>query len=387
VVTKAPTILYAGTYERTYPRNQQLIRLLRSNGCEVVEIHQPFWETISDKSRSFRGKVAVLFAAFNLLTAYLRLVFRFLTRIQQADAIAVGYIGQIDMLTIGVLGRLFRRPVIFNPLVTLTDTVVDDRRLVAEGSAIARLVWLIDWVALRLASVVISDTWENASFIEQRFGISRSRIQVLHVGADEGVFQHTWQNRREGGRLSVLFYGKMIPLHGVETILTAIERLDSECPETFRFELIGSGQEQEHVIEFLRNHPESGLVYRPYVAYPRLAQRIATSDVVLGIFGTGDKAGRVVPNKVFQAMAVGAPIVTRDSPAIREVLDDESAMLIAPGDPDALCNAMRELLDPDRRESLGRNAREAFEQYGSDETLREAVRSTIEDQLQIGRTA
>jgi hypothetical protein len=47
--------------------------------------------------------------------------------------------------------------------------------------------------------------------------------------------------------------------------------------------------------------------------------------VVLGIFGAGRKAAMVVPNKVYQAAAVGRPLVTRDGPALREVLTPASS--------------------------------------------------------------
>ena len=56
-----------------------------------------------------------------------------------------------------------------------------------------------------------------------------------------------------------------------------------------------------------------------------------------------DKAARVIPNKVFQVLAAGAPLITRDSPAIRELVDDETpgVYLVPPGDPAALAAAVR----------------------------------------------
>lgn len=379
-MTHGPTILYAGTYERTYPRNQQMIRLLRRAGCTVIEIHEPFWETMDDKSRSFREPGTIAMAIVNLVRAYVRLFTRVATNLKRCDGLMIGYIGQLDMLTIGLIGRLSRRPVIFNPLVTLTDTVVEDRSLISKASPLARGIWLIDWLSTRIASLVITDTAENAAYICGMTGLSRSRIAVLHVGADEEVFHDACKVRTDRETISVLFYGKMIPLHGIETILSAIDRLHQSAPSRFRFEIVGSGQEQDRVIEFLVRNPDFAITYRHRVAYRRLAQRIASSDVVLGIFGAGDKAGRVVPNKVFQAMAVGAPIITRESPAIREVLDDESAFLIAAGDPDALCDALLQMEDSELRERLGRNARTAFNRYGSDVALVEQVRDILASQ-------
>jgi len=54
----------------------------------------------------------------------------------------------------------------------------------------------------------------------------------------------------------------------------------------------------------------------------------------------------VVPNKVYQAAAAGRPLVTRDGPALREVLTpNEHCLACPPGDPDALAGAIGRLLD------------------------------------------
>jgi glycosyltransferase involved in cell wall biosynthesis len=78
----------------------------------------------------------------------------------------------------------------------------------------------------------------------------------------------------------------------------------------------------------------------------------------------------VVPNKVYQAMAMGAPIITRSSPAIALVLAHQrSALLIPPANAAALAAAIRELRDRELRARLGRAAREAFVRTGSQEAM------------------
>ena len=52
----------------------------------------------------------------------------------------------------------------------------------------------------------------------------------------------------------------------------------------------------------------------------------------------------MIPNKAFQALACGTPLVTADTPAARELLvDGESALLVPPGDPEALAGACARL--------------------------------------------
>ena len=81
--------------------------------------------------------------------------------------------------------------------------------------------------------------------------------------------------------------------------------------------------------------------------YDRLIEYIWRSDICLGIFGSSGKAGRVIPNKVFQVIACAKPIITRDSPAIRELLgpDMPGVYLINPGDAEALLAAVRRFME------------------------------------------
>ena len=53
----------------------------------------------------------------------------------------------------------------------------------------------------------------------------------------------------------------------------------------------------------------------------------------------------MIPNKVFQYIMSGSPFITRDSPAMRELVHDapsDGIWLIPPGDPVALASAVRE---------------------------------------------
>jgi glycosyltransferase involved in cell wall biosynthesis len=110
--------------------------------------------------------------------------------------------------------------------------------------------------------------------------------------------------------------------------------------------LIGKGQEEARISAMLEREPVARLKWIPWVPYEELVGWIHRADVCLGIFGDSDKAARVIPNKVFQILSAGAPLITRDSPAIRELLDpDTPGVVLTPcADPQALLAAVREML-------------------------------------------
>jgi glycosyltransferase involved in cell wall biosynthesis len=335
-------VLYFGTYERDYPRNAQVISCLRGAGVEVVERHASVWEGERHKFAAGAG------AALRLARAQLALLRR---PPEPFDAVLVGYPGHLDLVAARRAAR--GRPVVFNPLVSLTDTLVEDRRRFGARSPAARLLRAIDRRALRAADVVVADTVANATYLEVLAGLPPGRVETCLVGAEERVFGPGW---RPPDRFVALFVGKLIPLHGLETILAAA-RLAPEVP----FRVVGSGQLQPLLAERPPN-----VEWVEWVHYERLPEELHGAGCALGIFGTSAKAARVIPNKAFQALACGTPLVTADTPAARELLrDSESALLVPPGDAGALATAIVAALDDaDLRRRIGEaGRRRAVERY------------------------
>ncbi len=350
-------VLYFGTYEREYPRNAQVISCLRREGVEVLERHEAVWESTRHKW-ALGGRTAL-----RLLGGEARLAAA--GRVRGVDAVVVGYPGQLDMPLARVLsGRL---PLIFNPLVSLTETLVDDRGRFRRGSPAGAALRAFDRLALRCADVVVADTAQNAAFLSELGGVPHARLEVCLVGAEERVFRPVWKRPE---RFHALFVGKLIPLHGLETILEAA-RLTPEI----LFRIVGSGQ----LGPLLRQAP--GNVQRvEWVEYDLLPQELGVAGCALGIFGTGAKAQRVIPNKAFQAIACGTPLVTADTPAARELLEDEvSALLVRPGDAEALASALRRLAaDESLAERIGAGGRAAYEAHASEAVLGRRWRGLLE---------
>lgn len=363
-------VLALGTYQRDYPRNVLTQAGFRALGCRVDAVHAAVWERMSDRLAPVRRRSALIGLALRLLGAYASLLPRLPTKLARADLVVVGYPGHLDMLVLGPLVRLSRRRLVFDPLVTLTDTVVEDRALVAQDSVTARLVRLVDCLALRLADVVLADTEENAAYMAALARCPCSRFLVVPVGADEDVFapdrirdtavDAVAQDWPAGGANAtrVLFYGTFSPLQGPETIVRAAAALG---PERARFVLVGHGQLAREARALAEELDARNVRFLQWVPYRELPRWIAAADVVLGIFGDTAKAARVVPNKVYQAMAMGAAIVTRDAPPVRALLEHgRSALLVPPADPVALAEAIEQLREAEYRVQLGRAARDAF---------------------------
>jgi glycosyltransferase involved in cell wall biosynthesis len=320
----------------------------------VVERHVPVWERVEHKWAS--GPTAALRLAAGEAKLLRRPAPRF-------DVVVVGYPGHLDLPAARRAAR--GRPVVFNPLVSLSDTFVADRRRFSPGSTRARLLEWIDRSAFRAADLVVADTRANADRLAEIAHIPQSRFEVCFVGAEERIFHPPWSR---GG--DFLFVGKLIPLHGLETILAAA----ALAPE-LRITVVGTGQ-LEHV---LPTRPDN-VRWVPWIEYDQLGHAYRRAHCVLGIFGTSAKAAGVIPNKVFQALACGAPIITADTPAARELLaPDESAVLVPPGDEAALAAAMRRVAgDEQLLERIAAKGLRAYRAHASEDVLGRRWREVLE---------
>jgi glycosyltransferase involved in cell wall biosynthesis len=338
-----------GTYDRAHSANRLLRRALVAAGFGVEELHEPLWEDTRDKGASYFGGASLARLARRWAGASRRLAAAWRQRPGPPPLVVIGFGGQLDVLLAARVCRP-RAGLVFAPLVTLSETLVEDRAVFPAGGLRARLVAVLDRTTLRAADLVLADTESHAAYL-RALGAPADRVAVWHFGV-EPEFVAPVQGQANPRR--VLFYGRHLPLHGIPTILRAAARLGDRADVT----LLGSGPERPRM-EALATRLAAPVTWRDDVPLAALPAELAAASVVLGIFDAGRKAAMVVPNKVYQAAAAGRPLVTRDGPALREVLTPEAHCLACPpGDPDALADAIVRLLDdPPLAARLGSAAR------------------------------
>jgi glycosyltransferase involved in cell wall biosynthesis len=336
------TICFFGIYDPEYSRNRVLMRGFRENGWDVVECRAD--------PKLYRGARKYV----ELVRAYARLSDK------RLDLVLAAFPGQ----TVVWLARLLfpRTRVVFDAFTSLYDSNVSDRALYGAKSFRGRKDFFLDWQALKMASLIITDTAENARYLRDTFGSDKKMIPVfVGTAADAGIQADAPSSiisRSNKERFIVHFHGSFIPLQGIEYIIRAARLFVSDRDVLFR--IIGDGQEYERIIVLSKELNGKNVEFLPRMPFIELMKALGEISVSLGIFGTSDKVKRVIPNKLFEALAAGKAVITADSPACRELLaDGKNVVFCKAGDPDDLAEKIRELkADPALLDRIARGGHE-----------------------------
>lgn len=159
----------------------------------------------------------------------------------------------------------------------------------------------------------------------------------------------------------VLYLGRVISGRGVDELVAALPMVDAGAHLVF----LGGGAhapvieaqarrigvaDRLHVLPLV---PPDDVI--PYAASATVGVSAAVPTCLNYIYS--------LPNKLFQPMAAGLPVVASNFPQVVEVVDDHDAgITVDMTDPAAIAAALNELLaDPERARRMGANARRAIQ--------------------------
>jgi len=323
------TICFFGRYDPNYSRNRVLISGLKQNDVSVIEC---------------RTELKGIKKYFDLIKKHQKIK-------NDYDVLFVPFPGWHSVLLAKLLTR---KPILFDAFLSIYDSTVFDRKNTKKNSIKAKYFWLMDWLSCKLADKVLVDTNEHIKYFVEEFGVEREKLERVFVGS----FAESFSFRREGGidkdEFDIVFYGFLIPLQGLSYILESAKRLEKY--KDIKFNIIGSKIKKHY-----ENQNFSNVNFLEDLPYEKLLEKINQSDICLGIFGDTQKAQRVISNKVYDCVAMKKPVITADTPAIRELFDENDLMLIPTADSTALANAILSLKNnPEKMEKLAQNGYDVF---------------------------
>ncbi len=346
-----PTALWWGRFDPAYSRNRILRKLLGELDWTVQDFH-PRVSGLGDWEARLR-------------------------ELPRPDLVWVPCFRQRDLAAASRWARKQGVPLLFDPLISAYDKQVDERVKLNPGSARAKRLLAWERALFQHANRVLADTPAHANYFAQTLGVAEKNLAVVYVGAEESRFKsEPLASDAAGGPLEVLFYGSFIPLQGPQVVIEAA-RLYRGPP--VKWILLGQGPLRRVCEENARGL--ENVKFADWLPYEKLPERIHRAEILLGVFGTTPKADRVIPNKVFQSLACGRPVITRAASAYPEGLTaaEDSGLVWTPaGDAQSLADRVATLAsNPGKLRLLGNAAASTSRQYFSASALRNQLDAAL----------
>lgn len=215
--------------------------------------------------------------------------------------------------------------------------------------------------SLRRADRLVALTEPTRTYLEAQVGAQRVRYLPNFVRLED-LGEPPDRGSRPRRPVRVLFVGWLLEAKGVRELLAAARSL----PEA-QFTLVGP--EDRTFLEAIRPELEVlGERVRLLPARPRSEIFALYREADIFVLPTWREG---FPNVVLEAMGAGLPVVATPVGAIPEAArDGREAILVPARDADALCRALRRLIDdPDLRVEMGRRARARAEAQYSFEAI------------------
>jgi glycosyltransferase involved in cell wall biosynthesis len=221
-----------------------------------------------------------------------------------------------------------------------------------------RLAYACERLILRRADLIAAISDNAAADLLAR-GAPGNRVRVVPNGVSVERFARAEPQELPFGSdaFVVCFVGLFYPWHGARFLAEAFARLYREHGDA-RLLLVGDGEEMPMVRSLLeRKGAIAAACFTGMVSRAQAPRFMAAADVLVSPHAN---VHRFVgsPIKLFEYMAAGKPIVATRVAQLEEVLvDEETALLVAPEDPTAMATALERLyLDRALGQRLGASA-------------------------------
>lgn len=291
-----------------YPNAWNLLRILkRSHRFEALDSCVWFPTDFHLWKLSGLGLAGFLTRLSRMLVSEVLSLLRLCFRFRRGDVLVVPYPYLATLLLLSLLPSRIRPTVVVDVYNSLWGSLVEDRSLRNPASLTARILFRLERRALRAAHVLVVDTAANKRWVSERFQIEDSVVHTSPLAMPESWYSQEKKHKTSRDlSIRVVFFGTMIPLHGLDVVCDAVRRIERGVSFVF----VGRGQD-EQLVRSLERKCSNVTWIRQWLTADELKIVLLQSDVALGVFGGQGKAGRVFPWKVYIAMASALPVVTQ----------------------------------------------------------------------------
>jgi glycosyltransferase involved in cell wall biosynthesis len=262
---------------------------------------------------------------------------------------------------------------------------------VAEDAELLRKLVAQEDACIAKADLLVTPSEVTAQYLEQR-GADAKRVRVIPNGVELEVFRYAPPRPLEPGRpVRMLYSGTMTSWQGVHHAIEACRLLRRELPVVLT--LVGPLRRPQRKVLMDRCGDlllEGAVELKEPLPQEELARLHHDCDVVLVPLPVNDRncLQGCCPLKLLEAMAAGTPVVASNLPVVRTLAGPDEVMLIRPGSPKAIAEAVKALrADPALGPAMSAKARARVERDFPWSRAKEALVSAYEEVFGMARAS
>ncbi len=270
------------------------------------------------------------------------------------------------------------KPVIFDefivPMAWSTEEKHDMSLKNISFGLITRIVNPMYKKWLSKCQIILSDTAPDAEISSKLSGISIGKYKILPVSANESIFKK--QEPKNKKSFSALYYGNMLPLHGLSYVLEAAMLMQEE---DVHFVIAGGGRKVQGQVNRAISHG-ARITYYPWIKHDKLIDYIADSDLCLGgPYGGTPQASRVITGKTYQFLASQRPVLIGKSKANQYFIDKVNSIIVKQS---SVKDLVKKILwaknNPKELTRISENGYKLYQEHYSNSVITKSLESIIQ---------
>ncbi len=244
-------------------------------------------------------------------------------------------------------------------------------RVLKNPTLIKLSLWLEHFLYRHADRMIVN----SPGYVEHVKSRGAQRVELIPNGADPGMFDPLDDGLpfRSAHQLDEKFVVLYAGAHGMSNDLEVVLECAGLLAQTpaIHFVFLGDGKEKPNLQARAVELGLKNVLFLPPVSKNEMAAALAGADACLAILKPLEEYKTTYPNKVFDYMAAGRPVVLAIEGVIREVVEmADCGVFPKPGDAQDMANAIR-FLEADRHHArmLGMYGRQYLEEHFSRDTL------------------
>lgn len=354
---KKLTVCFFGSYDRNFTSNKIIYTGLSENGADIVVVnsHTPVTRLDNEKDATFFHLIRRTLRKYKILAE----IFKNVKGIKKSDVIYVGYPGHVDVIPAWIVAKIFNKKLVFNPLIIIYTGLTEEQKIVKKSSLFAKLVKLGETLIYKSCDIVLADTPFQKEHLINEFGLDPKKIRILPIGADDKIYPYAPKIGEEDV-FNVVYYGLFSPIHGVKYLVKAAKLVEKD--KGIKFLLVGNGNTYEKDYALAQDLKLKNVIFYKDMTEKDAFETLRKSDIFTGFLIEHPVVRRVVPNKVYQGLALGKTVLTAYSPAIEGMLKNKKDVyLVKPNDPQSIADAIKDLRkNPKLNKSISESGHKLF---------------------------